>query len=59
MNTKEFFRDMGLTKVFTFKGKKYRWTCTVWEALILLAFSIVGCYGIIMLFFILDSVING
>ena len=56
---KEFFRDMGLTKVFTFRGKRYRWTCTIWQAVILSALSIVAFYGFIMFFFILECAING
>lgn len=56
---REFFRDMGLTKVFTFRGKRYRWTCTLWQAILLLAFSVVALYGFIMSFFILDVIING
>ena len=47
------------TKVFRFRGKKYKWTCTWWQAIILLIIAVCGCYAFMMSFFILDLIING
>ena len=59
MNSKEFFESLGLTKSFKIKGKKYKWTCTYWQFILIMLGSVAGLYVFILSFFILDVFING
>lgn len=59
MNSKEFFESLGLTKSFKIKGKKYKWTCTYWQFILIMLGSVAGFYVFVLSFFVLDMIING
>lgn len=52
-------KDLLPTKVFKFRGKKYRWTCTRWEFVLFMILGCVGLYFFALSFYILDMLING
>lgn len=47
MRRKQLFKVLGLTKVFRYKNKKYRWTCTWWQAIVGLIFIAFGLCGFV------------
>ena len=59
MTSKEFFEALGLVKTFKFRGKKYKWTCTWWQFILILVGMIVIVYLWMLSFFIFDAIING
>lgn len=59
MESDKFFEVLGLTKVFKFKGKKYKWICTWWQFVFIMLGSVVAFYAFILNFFLLDIIING
>lgn len=59
MISKEFFEALGLVKTFKIKGKKYKWTCTYWQFILIMLGSVAGFYVFVLSFFALDMIING
>ena len=44
MKSKEFFEALGLVKTFKFRGKRYKWTCTWWQFILIMLGIVAGLY---------------
>lgn len=58
MKSKEFFEALGLVKTFKFRGKRYKWTCTLWQFILIMLGIVAGLYLFMLSFFMLDMFIN-